>query len=81
MGQRIVVENVVLSINRGKIMKFCPRCGSKEITWVLPQNWSKYECKTCGLITAFIVEDGSMAQEIQKEYIKKQKEIQGKNGE
>ena len=53
-------------------MKFCPRCGSTNINWVLPQTWSKYECKDCGLITPLIIEDGDMAKEIHKEYLKKE---------
>ena len=43
------------------MIKFCPRCGSTNIDWVLPQTWSKYECKDCGFVTSFIVEDGKMA--------------------
>jgi len=56
-------------------MKFCPRCGSANIDWVLPQTWSKYECKECRYIGAFIIEDGKMADEIKKEYLKKNKKI------
>ena len=41
-------------------MKFCPNCGSKDIDWVLPQTWSKYECKDCGYIGVFIIEDGNL---------------------
>jgi len=52
------------------MVKFCPRCGSTNIDWVLPQTWSKYECKDCGLVTSFIVEDGKMADGIRKEYLK-----------
>jgi len=52
-------------------MKFCPRCGSKNIEWVLPQDWSKWECRDCGYIGTFIIEDGEIADEIRKEYIKK----------
>ena len=55
-------------------MKFCPRCGSKNIDWVLPQMWSKYECKDCGLVTPVIIEDGDMADDIRKEYLKEQKQ-------
>jgi len=55
-------------------MKFCPRCGSKNVDWVLPQTWSKWECKDCGLVSAFIVEDGKLADEIRKEYLKNKNE-------
>jgi len=54
-------------------MKFCPKCGSKNIDWVLPQTWSKYECKDCGYIGALIIEDGKIADEIKKEYLKNKK--------
>ena len=62
------------------MVKFCPRCGSTNIDWVLPQTWSKYECKDCGFVTSFIVEDGNMADGIRKEYIKskEKKESGGK---
>jgi len=56
------------------MVKFCPRCGSKNVEWVLPQTWSKWECRECSWTGAFIVEDGLMAEEIRKEYNKKQKE-------
>lgn len=56
-------------------MKFCPKCGSTNIEWVLPQDWSKWECRNCGYIGPLIIEDGKMAEEIRKEYLKKQKEI------
>jgi len=50
------------------MVKFCPRCGSKEIGWVLPHDRQKWECKECGYIGAFIIEDGVMAEEIRKNY-------------
>ena len=25
----------------------CPRCGSSNIDWIIPQVWSKWECKDC----------------------------------
>jgi len=52
-------------------MKFCPRCGSKNIEWVLPQDWSKWECKDCGYIGVFVIEDGVIADKIREEYVKK----------
>lgn len=48
--------------------KFCPRCGSKEIGWPLPHDRQKWECKECGYIGAFIIEDGEMAEAIRKDY-------------
>jgi transcription factor S len=59
-------------------MKFCPRCGSTEVGWVLPYDRQKYECKHCGYVGALIVEDGKMADAIRKEYIKKE-QLKNKN--
>jgi rubredoxin len=58
-------------------MRFCPKCGSNNIDWVLPQTWSKYECKDCGYIGVFIIDDGEIAEEIKKEYLKNNKMIEG----
>ena len=49
-------------------MKFCPRCGSGNIDWILPQDWSKWECKDCGYIGALIIENGKIAEEIKRKY-------------
>jgi len=57
-------------------MKFCPRCGSKDIGWPLPHDRQKWECKDCGYIGAFIIEDGVLAEEIHKEYLKNQDKIE-----
>lgn len=73
MERRTVVQNADMSM--GDKMKFCPKCGSTNIEWVLPQDWSKWECRNCGYIGPLIIEDGKMAEEIRKEYLKKQKEI------
>ena len=50
-------------------MKFCPRCGSGNINWILPQDWSKWECKDCGYIGALIIENGKIAEEIRRKYV------------
>jgi len=52
--------------------RFCPQCGSTNIDWLIPQIWSKWECKDCGYIGALIIEDGKIADEIRKEYMKKE---------
>ncbi len=51
-------------------MKFCPKCGSTNVGWVLPYDRQKYECKDCGYVGALIVEDGKMAEGVRKEYLK-----------
>ena len=50
-------------------MKFCPRCGSKNIDWLLPHDRQKWECKDCGYIGSLIIEDGIIAEQIRKDYI------------
>jgi hypothetical protein len=60
-------------------MKFCPRCGSKNISNPLPHDLQKYECKDCGYIGAFIIDDGAIAEEIHKDFLKNQNNIE--NGE
>jgi DNA-directed RNA polymerase subunit M len=57
-------------------MKFCPKCGSTNIEWVLPQTWSKWECRDCGYTGVLIIEDGKLADELRKEYLKKKENIQ-----
>lgn len=71
MEKHTAVQNADLNIGENN-MKFCPRCGSPNVDWVLPQTWSKWECKACGWTGGFIVEDGKMAEGIRKEYLKKQ---------
>jgi len=64
------------STTKKRGVKFCPRCGSRNIYWArgLPQLWSIWECRNCGYYGAFIVEDGKMATKLQEEYTKKHSE-------
>ncbi|MBU0497077.1 MAG: transposase [Candidatus Thermoplasmatota archaeon] len=57
--------------------RFCPRCGSTNIRWLLPQDWSKWECPDCGYMGPFVIEDGKIAEQIHKEYLKNQDKIHG----
>ncbi len=54
--------------------KFCPRCGSSNIKWVIPQLWSIWRCGDCGYYGSVIVEDGKLADEIKKKYMKDKEE-------
>jgi len=74
MEKIINAQNVDLNI--GEIMKFCPRCGSKNIGWPLPHDRQKWECSDCGYIGAFIIDDGEIAEEIKKEYLKNKRNIE-----
>ena len=60
------------------MLKFCPKCGSPNVEWVLPHVWSKWECKDCGYIGVFIIEDGKIAETLQEDYLKKLKEEQSR---
>jgi hypothetical protein len=35
---------------------------------VLPQTWSKYECRDCGYIGALVISDGELAEEIRNKW-------------
>jgi predicted nucleic-acid-binding Zn-ribbon protein len=60
------------------MVKFCPRCGSTNIGFILPHDMQKYECKDCGYTGAFIIDDGIIADEIKKEYLKNKDKIEEK---
>ncbi|MCL2157331.1 MAG: DUF5655 domain-containing protein [Methanobrevibacter sp.] len=57
-----------------KIKKICPRCGSDNIDWFLPQNWSIWDCKTCGYRGPVIEGDENLIQEIRNDYHEKLKD-------
>jgi DNA-directed RNA polymerase subunit M len=59
-----------------KVQKYCPRCGSVSLRWAsgLPQLWSIYDCRECGYRGVLIIEDGTLAQEIRKRWLKEQEE-------
>ena len=52
--------------------KYCPKCGSSNVDWVLPQTWSKWRCKDCGYIGSLIIENGELAEEIRRKWEKKE---------
>lgn len=54
-------------------MKICPRCGSKNVDWIIPQNWSVWECKDCDYTGPIIEGDKRIAEEIRKDYEAKSK--------
>jgi ribosomal protein L37AE/L43A len=54
-----------------RFIKFCPSCGSNNVKWELPQTWSVWKCWDCGYVGAFIIEDGIIATEIRKDYLKR----------
>ena len=38
-------------------IKKCPKCGSRNVKWVLPQMWSLWECHDCGYQGALVIEE------------------------
>ena len=54
--------------------KFCPNCGSPNVGWVLPQTWSKWQCKDCGYVGVLIIEDEKMADEVRMDFLAQQSE-------
>jgi transcription factor S len=51
--------------------KFCPNCGSSNIKWVNPQMWSLWICWDCGYQGPVVIEERELADEIKKEYQKR----------
>ena len=46
----------------------CPRCGSSNIDWIIPQVWSKWECKDCSYTGPAIDADDDLIAEIQADW-------------
>jgi DNA-directed RNA polymerase subunit M len=52
-------------------VKFCPRCGSSNINFLIFYRPSIWKCLNCGYEGAFIIEDGQLAEKIRENYSKK----------
>jgi ribosomal protein L37AE/L43A len=48
--------------------KFCPKCGSTNINFLIFYRPSIWKCLDCGYEGAFIIEDNRLAEKIQKRY-------------
>ena len=46
----------------------CPRCGSSNIDWIIPQVWSKWECKDCSYTGPAIEADDDLIAEIKEDW-------------
>jgi hypothetical protein len=59
--------------------KICPRCGSENVKWIIPQVWSQWLCYNCEYTGPIIEADEKMQKDIQenwaenkmKSYVKK----------
>jgi ribosomal protein L37AE/L43A len=49
-------------------MKFCPKCGSTNVNFLIYFRPSIWKCLDCGYEGALIVEDGKLADKIQERY-------------
>ena len=55
-------------------MKFCAKCGSTNINFLIFFRPSMWKCLDCGYEGALIVEDGKVAEKIRKRYQRKKDE-------
>lgn len=57
-----------------KMIRFCPRCGSPDINAVVFYRPSIWKCLNCGYEGTFIIQNGTLAEKLQKDYEKSQEE-------
>ena len=55
--------------------KICPRCGSENIEWIIPQNWSMWSCNNCEYTGPIIEVDNTVKKEIEERWKKHKNEI------
>ncbi len=44
--------------------KICPRCGSRNVEWIIPQVWSRWVCYNCEYTGPIIEADSKLEKEI-----------------
>ena len=59
-------------------IKICPRCGSSNIKWIIPQNWSMWSCNDCSFTGPAIEADKETQKKLQKNWSKNKKKILSK---
>ncbi|MDO5825896.1 MAG: hypothetical protein Q4Q22_05910 [Methanosphaera sp.] len=62
-------------------VKICPRCGSSDIKWIIPQNWSMWSCNNCSFTGPVVEVDKQTQEEIQEYWSKNKKKILAKTKE
>lgn len=69
---KLIEEEARKAIARKRV--YCSRCGSTNITYYIGQYLgSLYQCKDCGHINNFIIEDGLIGEKIREEYLEREK--------
>lgn len=48
--------------------KICPRCGSEDIEWIIPQNWSVWSCNNCEYTGSILEADEETQEEIKENW-------------
>jgi ribosomal protein S27AE len=48
--------------------KICPRCGSENVKWIIPQVWSQWLCYNCDYTGPVIEADDKLQKEIQENW-------------
>ena len=56
------------------MFKMCPRCGSRKVKWIIPQNWSQWVCYECDYTGPIIEGDQDLSDEIHESYLISQNE-------
>ena len=56
------------------MFKMCPRCGSRKVKWIIPQNWSQWVCYDCDYTGPIIEGDQDLSDEIHESYLISQNE-------
>ena len=51
------------------MLKICPRCGSTNIDWIIPQNWSQCVCRDCDYTGPVVEGNEEFAMEIHENYL------------
>lgn len=77
------LESILTFIYIMIIMKFkvCPQCGSDNIEWIIPQNWSQWSCNDCSYTGLVIEVDKDTQKKIQKEWKETGRIISSKDDE
>lgn len=55
--------------------KICPRCGSRNVEWIIPQVWSRWVCYNCDYTGPIIEADDEMEADIVKNWNENKEEI------